>query len=223
MPPRLYSAEEEAMRRTMGAIAVAAAILVSSAGAMADDERDWGTRCPMGAGYGMGQGYGMGPGYGMGQGYGMGPGYGMGYGPGYGMGPGPGMMGPGMMGPGGMRGFAGRPPIDTDHNGVVSETEAAKHFEEAFAAMDEDDDGKLTQDEFSSVFFGPGPRMAARGDGMKLWQERKEARFKEMDGDKDNAVSQEEFIAYGKKRFETSDRDKNGKVTVWEFVGRRHF
>jgi hypothetical protein len=228
---RHHSTEDGTMRNAVGAFAVAAAILMSSAAAWADDERDWGPRWPMMPGYGMG--YGMG---GYGPGGGMGPGYGMGYGPGGGMGPGygmgPGMMGPGyggmgpgagMMGPGGMRGYAGRPPVDTDHDGVVSNTEAAKHFEEAFGAMDGDDDGKVTLEELTSVFFGPGPHMAGRGDGLKHWQERKEARLKEMDGNSDGAVTQEEFLAYGKKRFEASDRDKNGKVTVWEFLGRRHF
>jgi hypothetical protein len=205
--------EERAMRNSVGGLALAAALVLSAAAVQADDKRDWGPRWPMVPGYGMGQGYGMGPGYGQG--------YGPGYGPGYGMGPG--MMGPGATGMGGMRGFGGRPPVDPDHDGIVSNTEAATHFEEAFMAMDGDDDGTLTLEEFSSVFFGQGPHMAWRGDGVQQWQERKEARFKEMDANKDNTVTREEFIAYGKNRFEESDRDKDGKVTVWEFMARRHY
>ena len=30
-------------------------------------------------------------------------------------------------------------------------------------------------------------------------------------------------VIYGKKRYDASDRDKDGKVTVWEFSGRRYF
>ena len=195
------------MRRCLGAMTLAALIAMSASTTNADDRRDWGPRGQMGPSYGMGPGM-MGPGM-MAQGM---VAQGMGCG-----------MGQGMMGPAGMRGYAGRPPIDTDHDGIVSSTEAAGHFDDAFAAIDGDDDGKLTLEEFSSVYFGPGPRMAMHGDGMQQWQERKETRFKEIDADKDGSVTQEEFIAYGKKRFEDSDRDKNGKVTVWEFRGRRHF
>jgi hypothetical protein len=151
----------------------------------------------------MGQGYGMGPGM-------MGPGYGRGY-------------GPGMMGPGGMPGYGHRASIDADGDGTISDTEAAGFFETVFARFDADDDGKLTLQEFATTCFGPCPRVAWGSDGMKDWQDRKEARFEEIDGNGDDAVTQEEFLAYGKKRYNASDRDEDGKVTVWEFSGRRYF
>lgn len=188
------------MRRSARGMVLAALIAISAGMAQADDQRDWGPCGTMGPGYGMGGG--------MGQGYHMGMGMG---------------AGSGMMGPGGMRGYAGTPPIDTDHDGIVSSTEAANYFDDAFAAMDGDGDGKLTLEEFSNVYFGPGPHVAMRGNRAQHWQERKEARFKEMDEDDDGTVTQEEFIAYGKTRFEEGDRDKDGKVTVWEFRSRRYF
>jgi hypothetical protein len=188
------------MRRSVAGVALAALIAMPVGLAQADDQRDWGPHGPMGPNFQMGMGMGMG----MGMAQGM-------------------ASACSMMGQGGMRSYSGTPPMDIDHDGIVTSTEAANHFGDAFAAMDEDDDGSLTIEEFSSVYFGPGPQMAMRGDRAQVRQERKEARFKEMDADKDGAVTQEEFIAYGKKRFEASDRDKDGKVTVWEFRGRRYF
>jgi hypothetical protein len=191
----------------------------------------------MGQGYGMGpgmMGQGYGPGYGMGPGM-MGPGYGprQGYGPGASYGMGPGMMGPGygmgygpgygMMGQGGMHGYGGRASIDSDGDGTIGSNEAAGFFEATFVRLDANDDGKLSPEEFATACFGPCPRVAWGSDHMKDWQDRKEARFKAMDTNGDNAVSQEEFFAYGKKRYEDSDRDKDGKVTVWEFLSRRYF
>ena len=52
-------------------------------------------------------------------------------------------------------------------------------------------------------------------------QERKKARFGEMDTDKNGKVSQAEFIAGGKARFQAADTDKDGKVTPWEFRAQR--
>ena len=56
---------------------------------------------------------------------------------------------------------------------------------------------------------------------QKAMQERKKARFGEMDTDKNGKVSQAEFIAGGKARFQAADTDKDGKVTPWEFRAQR--
>lgn len=131
--------------------------------------------------------------------------FGMGAGPGWGRG---GMM---MNGPG-----RGRfPIIDADENGVVSAEEAASAAEEVFAAMDADDNAELTMEEYMTVRMGPQDgwnkaRQAAR-------EEAKTARFGEMDSDKNKSVSQAEFIAGAKARFEAADGDKDGKVTPWEW------
>lgn len=216
------------MRRALGRIALTAAIVLSATAVLAADRSGPVGQWPMvpgyGGGYGMGPGH-MGPGYGggsgMGPGYQMGPGYGHGYGgmaPGYHMGP-----GYGMMGPGGARGYGHGPMIDANQDGVISSTEAAGYFDAVFGMMDANDDAKLTLEEFSTAFYGRGPHMAWRNGDVQEWRERKEARFKEINTDKDGTVTEEEFLAYAKSRFEDSDRDKDGKVTVWEFRGRRYF
>lgn len=132
---------------------------------------------------------------------------------GYGAGPGPGWGRGGMMmnGPG-----RGRfPIIDADENGVISAEEAASAAEEVFVAMDSDDNGELSMEEYMTVRMGPQngwnkERQAAR-------EKEKSDRFATMDADKNGSVSQAEFIASSKARFEEADADKDGKVTPWEW------
>ena len=98
---------------------------------------------------------------------------------------------------------------------AIAGDEAAAQVESVFAAMDGDDDGELTEDEYMSVRMGMGRRL--NEDRQKAMQERKKARFGEMDADKSGKVSKAEFIAGGKARFQAADADKDGKVTPWEF------
>lgn len=129
-----------------------------------------------------------------------------GWGWGWQRGPGPGMMG--RMG-----------AIDTNNDGVISDDEAADQVEAVFMAMDADDDDELTEEEYMAVRMGP--QFGFNEARQKARQERKKARFGEMDTDKSGKVSKAEFIAAGKARFEAADTDKDGKVTPWEFRARR--
>lgn len=105
--------------------------------------------------------------------------------------------------------------IDTNGDGVISDDEAAAQVEGVFLAMDADEDGELTLEEFMAVRMGPGEGRNA--ERQKAMQERKKVRYTEMDMDKSGKVSKAEFIGYGKTRFEAADADKDGKVTPWEF------
>lgn len=101
----------------------------------------------------------------------------------------------------------------------TNDDEAADQVESLSAAMDGDDDGELTEDEYMSVRVGPGRGFnAAR---QKAMQDRKKARFTEMDTDKGAKVSKAEFPAAGKARFEAANTDKDGRVTPWEFRAQR--
>ncbi|WP_373503047.1 EF-hand domain-containing protein [Aestuariivirga sp.] len=113
-------------------------------------------------------------------------------------------------------GFMGRmATIDNDGDGMISDDEAAAQVEAVFLAMDSDDDGELTEEEYMTVRMGSGEgRNPSRKAQM---QERKKARFTEMDTGKNGKVSKAEFIGGGKARFEAADTDKDGKVTPWEF------
>jgi hypothetical protein len=105
--------------------------------------------------------------------------------------------------------------IDANGDGVIGDDEAAAQVESVFLAMDADEDGELTEEEFMAVRMGPGDGRNA--ERQKMMQERKRSRFSGMDADKNGKVSKMEFISAGKARFDAADTDKDGKVTPWEF------
>lgn len=125
-----------------------------------------------------------------------------GFGPGYGM----------------MGGYGRGALVDTNNDGVISAEEAAASADGVFAAMDADDDGSLTFDEYMAVRFGPQYGYNAQREAAM--QAAKSARFAAMDADKDGKVTQQEFIAAAKGHFDAADADKDGKVSPWEFRGR---
>lgn len=192
----------------------------------------------------MGPGMMMGPGQGMGwqQGWGSGM-MGPGMGPGWQQGQGPGMMAPGMMdqgmmgpgtispgagggpmmgpsqgmgqgmGPGPQLGMARSPyamPVDQNRDGMVTAEEAALWHEMIFAALDIDENDALSLEEFAAGHMGSGARAGGR-------QERREARFRELDRNGDGQVTLEEFLDTAATRFQAADRDGDGQVSVWEF------
>jgi EF hand len=109
--------------------------------------------------------------------------------------------------------------IDTNSDGVIGDDEAASRVEGVFYAMDADSSGDVTEAEFMAVRMGRGE--GRNPERMAQMQERKKARFPEMDANKDGKVSKEEFLAAGKARFAAADTDKDGKVTPWEFRAQR--
>ena len=131
------------------------------------------------------------------------------------MGAAPGMMGQGMMGSGqgaapgrGMHAML----VDRDRDGSVTADEAAAWYEEMFAALDADDDDALSGEEFAApVRMHPGRAQAA------AQQERRQARFQQMDKNNDGQVTLDEYLAAAAERFQAADRDGDGRVSVWEF------
>lgn len=107
--------------------------------------------------------------------------------------------------------------MDTNGDDFVSSEEHAAWRESVFAAMDADGSGDLTEAEYMAVRMGPGPRAETPGPRHQERQARKRERFRKMDADGDGTVSKELFLAYGVKRFEESDANKDGKLTFEEF------
>lgn len=104
--------------------------------------------------------------------------------------------------------------IDANEDGSVSDEEAASHADMVFSAMDADDNGALTLEEFLAVRMGPGfgfdpARQEAR-------QKDKSDRFAAIDSDADGSVTKAEFLAAAQAHFASADADGDGKVTPWE-------
>jgi len=104
--------------------------------------------------------------------------------------------------------------IDVNDDGVISAEEAASAADEVFTAMDSDDDGSLTKEEYMAVRMGP--QHGFNPDRQAAMQARKEARFGEMDSDSDGKVTKAEFLDAAKAHHASADADKDGKVTPWE-------
>ena len=113
--------------------------------------------------------------------------------------------------------------IDVNEDGKISDDEAAAMRESVFYAMDADDNGELTVEEYMGVRMGPGAgnddddgeNRPRRMEGKR--QEAKKARFEPMDADKNGTVSQAEWMTAGLERFKAADADGDGTVTPWEF------
>jgi hypothetical protein len=105
--------------------------------------------------------------------------------------------------------------IDANADGVIGDDEAASRVEGVYYAMDADSSGDITEAEYMAVRIGPGE--GRNKERQAMMQERKKARFVEMDADKDGKVTKEQFLAAGKARFLAADADKDGKVNPWEF------
>ncbi len=109
--------------------------------------------------------------------------------------------------------------IDQNDDGRISDDEAAAQREFVFASMDGDDDGELTEEEFMSVFMGRGD--SRNSERVEQRQQEKQARFAPMDKDNSGKVSIAEWMAEGQERFASADTDKDGIVTPWEFRSRQ--
>jgi hypothetical protein len=160
-------------------------------------------------GYWMGHGPHMGQGYHM-----MAPGYGHMHDQGYGYGPGYGHM----QGYRGGQGARMMGLIDQNNDGVISADEAAAHAEAAFQAMDANEDGTLTKEEFNQFHQGRG---AGWGWHRPAGQEWKEKHFKAFDKNADGKLTKAEFMEGHRAQFEAADANKDGKVTPWEFRAAR--
>lgn len=101
--------------------------------------------------------------------------------------------------------------VDANGDGAISADEAAAMAESTFDLLDEDNDDRLSRDEFASTARMPMPSHA------QAMQARMDARLKAMDSNGDGFVDHAEWLAWHKARYEAADANKDGKVGPWEF------
>ena len=104
--------------------------------------------------------------------------------------------------------------IDANDDGSISAEEAASAADDVFSAMDGDDDGMLTKDEYMSVRMGP--QLGRNPARQQRRQEAKEARFDEMDEDGDGSITKAEFMTLAENHHMGADADGDGRITPWE-------
>jgi Ca2+-binding EF-hand superfamily protein len=84
----------------------------------------------------------------------------------------------------------------------------------AFESVDVDGNGVLTPEEFLRAdLLRRSASMAGGVDG------RRRALFDVVDGNRDGLLSEQEFMAAGRRDFLRSDANGDGSVSIWEFYG----
>lgn len=107
---------------------------------------------------------------------------------------------------------------DQDRDGRISQGEFRQWHERAFSAIDGDNSGGFTLQEFQRTRLGPGPQGSARNrqrveDRAEL---RKTERFRLMDGNGDGMVSRNEYMNFGELNYLDADANDDGRLTFQE-------
>ncbi|KAF0186691.1 MAG: hypothetical protein FD160_345 [Caulobacteraceae bacterium] len=107
---------------------------------------------------------------------------------------------------------------DQDRDGRISQGEFRQWHENAFNAIDGDNSGGFSLQEFQRVRLGPGPQRSARSrqqieDRAQL---RKTERFRLMDGNGDRMVTRAEYMNFGELNYLDADANDDGRLTFQE-------
>ena len=114
--------------------------------------------------------------------------------------------------------------IDENSDKVITAAEAMTNVENVFAAIDQDQSGTITMEEYMAVRLGPQQNHEEGRQGGRQAEQKaaKAARYAPMDTDGDGLVSKAEFTAAAKTRFAAADANADGSVTPEEFQGHKH-
>ena len=105
--------------------------------------------------------------------------------------------------------------IDTDGDGMVSETEWNTYQQKLFAMMDADHSGALDDNEFMRAHSKEVASFATGGYANAL---RTSQMFSTLDADRDGQVSKQEFLSYHAKMFDMMDTSKKRMLGKKEFI-----
>jgi Ca2+-binding EF-hand superfamily protein len=96
-------------------------------------------------------------------------------------------------------------PHDRDGNGFVTVDEVVGYETKLFRRMDLDGDGRISADEFAT---GIPPELL----------ERYHKRFAQIDANRDGYLTLDEVDNYYRRTLEAADRDRDGKVSLEEWL-----
>jgi Ca2+-binding EF-hand superfamily protein len=107
--------------------------------------------------------------------------------------------------------------IDTNQDGMVSQSEWDAYQQKLFAMMDADSSGTLDNQEFMQAHRNDVASFATGGFANAL---RTSDMFTKLDANRDGNVSRDEFVAYQSKLFDMMDTGKTRMLGQNEFFGR---
>lgn len=120
-----------------------------------------------------------------------------------------------------MGGGLGSRVVDTNADGVISESEAMAQYNKVFVDMDSNADGIITEAEYQAASRRPAEAQPGRGRPQPQPMATGASDcFQRMDQDGNKKVQREEFRIAAKQQFWASDFNGDGTVTVWEFRAR---
>ncbi len=113
--------------------------------------------------------------------------------------------------------------MDQNQDGAISQDEFTAAHDQFFGRWDADNDGAITRGEFMR---GRGPKHQAKngpeGDARRARrQQHKETRFNALDTDGSGSISREEFAAGHNATFARKDADGDGRLTRDEMRRRK--
>ena len=107
--------------------------------------------------------------------------------------------------------------IDTNNDGMVSQTEWDAYQQKLFAMLDANSSNALDHDEFMQAHRNDVVSFATGGFAAAL---RTPEMFAKLDADHDGMISRDEFAAYQSKLFTMMDTGKTRMLGQNEFFGR---
>lgn len=105
--------------------------------------------------------------------------------------------------------------LDGNEDGVVTAAEMDGARTAAFERQDGDANGTLSAGEFLAGRSAAGAPAPPAIESLKL---KRDARFLALDWNRDGVIDREEYLADGRRRFASADRNSDGRVTEDEFA-----
>jgi Ca2+-binding EF-hand superfamily protein len=108
--------------------------------------------------------------------------------------------------------------MDENQDGKVSAVEHDAAHDEKFSMFDGDDSGAISLEEFIAVRMGPGPREGGQHKHQDKMMQKKKNKFAKIDTDKDGQVTKTEFSVFAANMFTKADTDGDGYMSQGEFT-----